>query len=370
MRKTYPRYERGSTATMRTKLKGKEKKIYQDFMSFLATTAGKRKMVDYEMFFLQFCDIMQKPVYKLVPQDFVDFWALVNQDETREINTKNNIKRTAKRFLKWQYAEDLKMLRIADQLRLKSQIVNKKKINKQALVTEAELAKMLKVTTSIMLKAQIKTLYNCALRPEELRNAKWSAVDWDKKTIHVRSNKTGEVRELPLADAIDHLRRWNKEFVFDNVSENDYIFPSPQDRSRPYHPWTFRYNVEKLGKKAGIERTIYPYLLRHTRLNELREKKVNTKTRSLFAGHSVKMAEEVYNHMDHSDMIEEVTKVLGQVEELNKNEREEFNKRIATLEKQQATTLKLIAKLYSETTGKKAMVHDNMIAVVKEELTK
>lgn len=335
MKTKYPKYERGSTKRMKAQLKGEDKKVFQDYINFLSQTAGKRKMIDYEMYFLQFIDIMKpKKVYALEPQDFINFWALVNHDETREVNTKNGIKRTVKRFLEEFYQDNAKMLRTSKKLKLKHQLVNKKKINKESLVSDDELARMLKSTSSIMLKAQLKTLYNSALRPEELRLAKWKAIDWDKKTIRVLSNKTGEPREIPLGDAANHLRRWFKEFCYDDVSDEDYIFPSPRNRNQPYQEWGFRYNVIKMGKYAGIKRTIYPYLLRHTRLNFLRSKGVDTKTRSLFAGHSPKMADGVYNHMDNEDMIGEIENKIYNVEELTEDKQHELEKEIEQMKQQ------------------------------------
>jgi integrase/recombinase XerD len=339
MLKSYPKYERGSTKKLRDSLDKKTKKIFDDYMSFLSMSAGKRKMIDYDMYFLQFVDIMKpKKISNLKPQDFVDFWALVNQDDSREVFTKNTIKVTAKRFLKWYYSDNIKMYKVLDKLKLKSQVVNGKKINKQNLITEDEIRRMLRATHSIRDKAQLVTQYNTASRPSELRLAKWKDVDWDKKTIHIFSSKTDKPRELPLGNAVDHLKRWHIEFSFEDVQEDDYIFPSIQDRSKPMHDWTFRYNIQKLGEKAGIKRNFNPYMLRHGRLTEIYKKGVTDQFHKLFAGHSTnsKMTG-VYVQMDDEDMIKSVIDKVYKIQELSDGEKNiitELAKRVDYLERE------------------------------------
>ncbi len=335
MKKTYPSYEKKGTDFIKEGLKGNQKKIYENYMIHLSSEgAGKNTIYrKYKPFFLQFIDIIEKPLDKLEPQDMKDFWALVNEDDTREVNTKNGIKTSVKRFLKWYYEDDLKMIKLMDKLKLKHQIVNEKRLNKNALLTDKQIEDMKRVPCSIRDKCQFVTQLLSASRPHELRNAKWGAVDFDKKTIHLYASKTGKAREIPIGDAIVYLKRWKQEFSYPDVSDDDYIFPNPTYRNNPIGHWTFGVVIKNIAKKAGIKKPVYSYILRHTFLHNLKQKyKVDDQLHKLFAGHSAnsKMTA-VYTHMDSTDMINEIQSKVYELKEISPEEEHELKKEVKEL---------------------------------------
>lgn len=351
MKKTYPSYRKKGTNWIYESLKAKEKKVFDDFMNFLGTTAGERKMGDYKMYFLQFIDIIEKPIYNLKPQDIVDFWALVNHDTIRETHTKNSIKTTIKRFCKWYYKDDLEMRDTIEGLHKKNIIVNTKKINKQTLLTEEDIDKLLRAAETLKQKAQIITLYVSGARPHELRQAKWKDIDWDKKTIHLYSTKTEKAREVPIHDAILSLKRWKAEFMFPNVSEEDYIFPSSENRNKPIGEYMFGYWIRAVGKKAGLKKHIYSYIFRHSRISYLKEKGVEEDDRKIFAGHSANSKmQSVYTHIDNEDMIHTIISKLAPTEELTEKEKDkikQLEKEIEKMRTEQSKTARGIAeKMY------------------------
>lgn len=332
MKKTYPSYKERGTSFIEAKLKGKQKKIFNDYMNFLSVSAGERKMVNYRLYFLQFIDIIQKPLWKLTPQDAIGFWALVNQDDTRSVFTKNNIKITVKRFFKWYYKHDVEMRDTLDGLKQKHPLVNEKRINSQTLVTEKELGDMLRSAESLKEKALLITAYESGCRPHELRFAKWKDINWENKSIYLYATKTSKHREVPIHEAIVHLKRWHQEFCFEDVTEQDFLFPSLENRNKPVTEWTFRHWIKSLGKKAGIERTIFPYLLRHTRNSELKRKGVDEQDRKVFAGHSPNSKmQSVYTHMDNKDVIESIISKIYHVEEINPATKEKLQSQIDLL---------------------------------------
>src|SRR3989338_9658003 len=203
---------------------------------------------------LQFYDIIEKDFDKLEPQDVTNFASILNLDETRQTNTKNVIKVAVKRFIKWFYPNNLKMVNVLNNLNQKYVLVNESRINKGTLLKPKEIELLLRTANSLRQKAQLTTLYEGAFRPHELRKAKWGNIDWDKKSLNVYASKTSKAREIPLNESIIHLKRWRAEFQYPNISDNDYIFPSPQDRNKPIGRFEFGYWIRTLGKKAGIKR--------------------------------------------------------------------------------------------------------------------
>ena len=112
MKSTYPSYREKGTAFILERLKGKQKKIYEDYIAFLkGKGCGENRIYRiYRPHFLAFIDIIEKPLHKLKPSDLISFWGLVN-DSDREVNTKNHIKHTVKRFAKRYYKRDIDMLK-------------------------------------------------------------------------------------------------------------------------------------------------------------------------------------------------------------------------------------------------------------------
>lgn len=310
-------------------LSQQDKTIYNDYMNFLKTTAGARKMNDYRMYFLQFIDIIEKPLSKLKAKDIIEFWALVNQDTKREVATKNTIKVTVKRFVKFFYENDLEMLKVLDKLKLKHQLVNEKKINKNMLLTPEEIALLIRATNSLREKAQVVSLYETACRPHELRTAKWKQVDFDKNTITLFSNKTKKSRELPIKNAVEHLRRWKKENKFSDLTEEDFIFPSPRDRKKSIGEFEFGYWLRELGKKANLSKPVYAYLFRHTRLTELKRLGVDDLDRKAFAGHTpTSKMQAVYISLDNDDMKKSILEKVYKVQELSDDKKHKLEKEL------------------------------------------
>jgi integrase len=204
------------------------------------------------------------------------------------------------------------------------------------LLKPEEIEKLLRTANSQKVKAQLVTLYESACRPHELRGARWRDIDWDRKLINIYANKTSKARQIPISESIIHLKRWKQEFQYPDVKDNDFIFPSPQDRNKSIGRSEFTYWITSLGKKAGITRRVYPYLFRHTRLTELHNKyKLQDQVHKKFAGHSPKSdMTGVYVAMDNEDMIQSVISQVYHVEDISPEKKHKLELDIEKLQKQ------------------------------------
>ncbi len=357
MKSSYPNYSKTGTMFVYDKLKGKQKKIYEDYMTEISS-AGSGKARIYKIYrpnFLAFIDIIEKPLDKLKPEDIKKYWALVN-DSDREVHTKNHAKHTVKRFLKWYYKKDIDMRDILDELKLKNHVVNRKKINKNNLLTEKEIERMLKACKTPREKAQFVVEYMLALRPHELRLAKWKQIDFDNKTFHIYSSKTNSNRELPLnEDCIVYLKNWKN--YSENIEGEDYIFYSPVNKEEPISVWSFCYVIKELSRRAKIKKYVYPYLLRHTRLTELKIRfNVDTADRLKFGGHSANSKmDAVYNSMDDKDMQNNIISRVYKFEELSPEDKVEFEKEIAKQNKEIDKIKNILNVVIKERLGKTKM---------------
>ena len=105
------------------------------------------------------------------------------------------------------------------------------------------------------------TLYGTGLRREELCRLKVTDVDSRRMVIHVRQGKGHKDRDVTLSPRLLEVLRsywkWRKPKI--------YLFPSYQHKRReqPISSRTVYYAVCEASRRAGIQKKVYPHLLRH-----------------------------------------------------------------------------------------------------------
>ena len=354
MKEEYRFYGRAS-ARLEKKLSTSEREIIEKYLSYCSTTAGLGKLKNYRMYMLQFRDILEKPLDEITKEDAIAFWGLVNQ-APHEVNTKVMIKRTVKRFLKWFY-RDLEML---EPLKNGGFVLNKKRVNKSTLLKPDEIQLMLHRAERLRDKALFVLLYETAARPQEVRDLRWRDINWDEKDVHLFSSKKQDDRDLPIHEALKHLKRWKTEWVYPDPQENDFIFPSMvgsrHERHKPISVSYIGRIISSIAKKAGIERRVFPYLIRHTRLTELHRLGVRGLEHNKFAGHRAGSKQQgVYVHLDNDDMKQAVLEKVYSIEGAPEDQVSKYEHEIGALKQQLADVVDYLRAL-SETVGPAA--HD------------
>ncbi len=331
MKDRFPLYRR-TTHLIEETLTVRDREILNTFLTYCAMSSGKRRVERCKSVLLQFRDMVEKPLDKITKEDAIEFWALVNAAPHEE-HTKLTIRKIVKRFLKWYY-RDLDMI---ESLRIPStHLVNKIRVNKSTLLKPRELQLMLHAAERLRDKVLLVLLYETAARPQEIRGLKWSDIGWDDQEVHLYSHKTKQDRDLPLRESIKHLKRWHDEWVYPDPHENDHVFPSMKgstcDRTIPISVSYITRIIKRLAKQAGIERNVYTYLLRHTRLTEVRKAGVQGVEFRKFAGHTAgSTQEQVYVHLDNEDMKQSVLEKVYKIKEEDTTVKP-YEERIALLE--------------------------------------
>lgn len=140
-------------------------------------------------------------------------------------------------------------------------------------------------------------------------------------SITLFSGKTRKSRTIPINDCVIHLKRWKEAFEFPEVTENDYVFPTQRDRNKPLSNGALPIMFKRLSKKIGLNRNIFPYLCRHTKLTFLNQKlPMNLLTK--FAGHNLKQSQ-IYAHLSSEDLRLAMQKIW-KVKELSTKEKNEI----------------------------------------------
>lgn len=124
--------------------------------------------------------------------------------------------------------------------------------------------------------------YYTGIRPglAELFRIRWSDIDWDDKTILIRSAKKGgpAYRIVPIhPDFLPELKTWYQE---DKKQDTEIV----RYRGKPITTIKSAFRAAK--KKAGITRRLPPYAFRHAFVTRILDEGGDLKSTSEIAGHS------------------------------------------------------------------------------------
>ncbi len=325
------------------------KSVIEDYLSL--QTCSKNRLNKMKVILINASKTINKDLTKLKLIDITLYLRELNNSDYKQW-TKNDYKKIFKSFLRWYYKKDFfewsenKNFKDGFKGVNKLKAFNKEKINKNTLLTQEELEKLLRESKSLKWKALLTLLYESAFRPCEIAQLKWKDLKFDDSrnlcSISTISPKTKERRTIPVRHCIVHLKRWREEFQFPNVKDEDYVFPSQYKRANHISSQSITTLVKRISKKAGL-RNIFPYMFRHTRIYEI-QKKLGSRISSKFAGHSIETSE-IYNHLDSDDVEEAMLEKVYVTEELTENEENELKKEIERLSQENKKMAKGLADI-------------------------
>ncbi|HID44011.1 MAG TPA: hypothetical protein EYP30_09640 [Archaeoglobaceae archaeon] len=185
------------------------------------------------------------------------------EEEDYSSGTKNEFRKTLKKFIKVQYGEYSSLLRLIKQKREDNRIPE--------VLSEEEILSMVEAANHPRDKALIAVGYEGGLRIGELASLRIGDIIWHtnlngelKAKIEVRG-KTGE-RQIPLIISVPYLKRWIDEHPFRD-DPNAIVFCSLSQRSfgQMISYQMMWKTISRIGKEAGIKKRTNPHILRHSR---------------------------------------------------------------------------------------------------------
>lgn len=330
MRDKYPEYKRGELDLFYSKLPKKDKEVLDNFILSCKTSVNENKAKDIRRCVLQLRHITNKTFDALSIDELRHFLVLLNQS-ARESWTKHDIKAHVKRFLKWHFKDWSERFNSLKELKNETVGMNEEKINEQTLLTKEEIETVMKKENNIQLKTFFIALYESGMRPSELRRVKWENikfnVDGELTEINVFMTKNKKHKTVYVKDATFYLKKLQNEAI------SDYVFYSRENKDLPIADNTATRWINELSRHLK-NKHIYPYLLRHTRSQELYtladKGKLGETVVQKFLGHSKSMRH-IYAKMSNATMKEAVTKTVYNFEELPIEKRHELEKEINLL---------------------------------------
>ncbi len=335
-------------------LSSKNETLIEDFLNYCKITACDSSILKIKGKIRLIADTFEKDLDKLIQKDLESFLILLNNSELA-IATRNDIKKTLKRFIKRNYKDWSSKFNGLMDVKLNTK-QESRKLSKSDLLTPDEMQIIISSAESIKHKTILLLMQETANRPEEILKLKWGAIDNNSKEIKLHSSKTGEDRIIPINESFQHLERYKKECFYELPRNTDYVFPSPRDSKKHITTQALSDFILKIERKLKFKKHLYPYLWRHSILSQMITK-LSPKVYEMYSGHSLETGMKIYAHLDTTNIKNELWEKVYHIEELTKEEKEEIKKLKKDIEelKQNSISkkdvLKLVKQALVKTTG-------------------
>jgi integrase/recombinase XerD len=160
--------------------------------------------------------------------------------------------------------------------------------------SQDEIQKLISACDNLKHKTIICLMYACGLRVGEVIKLKICDVDSGRMIINIRDAKGGKDRQVMLPkNLLDLLRNYYKEY-----KPKEYLFNGQIELK--YSERSIGQFLKKYSDKAGLNKRIYPHLLRHDSFTHLCESGCDIALIQKLAGHQSIKTTNLYLHISHT----------------------------------------------------------------------
>lgn len=327
----FPTFKRGESLILFDSLSKIEQNLINDFIKYVSITSkSSKRLENNKRSLLTFRQVIKKPIFKTNLEDLRSFLALLNNSK-RTQSSRNELKHTIKRFLKWKFKDWSERFYNLSDIKLIIKI-NEEKINANTLLKKEDVEAIVKAESNLIWKTFFITLYESALRPIELRTLLWDKIKFDIEKeglseINIFATKTLKARSVYVKESTFYLKKLKEQ------SKSPLVFPSPKDNTKPMSKELPAMWLKRISKKV-LGRQVYPYILRHSRATELYTNVgIPDKTAQKFLGHSKSMSD-IYTHLSNKDVKEAVAKTIYKTEDIPPEKKHKLEQQIKKQQQQ------------------------------------
>ena len=178
------------------------------------------------------------------------------------------------------------------------------------ILTEEELRNFYSVVWNVSNRnhvVMIKVLFFTGVRNSELANMTLQDVNINELTIRIDEGKGKQDRYVPfpaffqgeLAQYIENQKARRAKYLFETNRQDKFTTR-----------W-IRKIIKNYAVEAGIEKKIYPHLLRHQLLTYLTSKGIIDAKRQLISGHRDRKSLEIYQGLSLADVSKEYQRAMN-----------------------------------------------------------
>ena len=314
---TVHNYDKRLEGHIKTILGLKNGKLALSFLNHLkALGLSKARITKYANYLTTLLRIIDFDLKKATKKDVERVAGWINSQNYAEW-TKRDKKLTLKKLI--QYAKhgccdkDTPYPPEVSWIKLGSIRDDNTRITPENLLTIEDVKAMLRAAKHPMHKALISLAYETSARPEELLTMEIKNINFENECCMVTmKGKTG-LKTIPVVTSYKYLLEWiNQHPARRNPEAPLWIMIGKgSSQLKPLSYDAYRMLLKRIAKKAGINKPVWPYLLRHSNLTNL-AKKLPEATLSLYAGwiQGSKMPRR-YIHFSARDLKNEILKLHG-----------------------------------------------------------
>lgn len=159
------------------------------------------------------------------------------------------------------------------------------------VLSRQEVDRLLECTTNVKHRTFLMTLYGAGLRLAECSNLQIKDIDSDRMQLRIACAKGSKQRLVPLSPRLlQSLRDYWRQY-----RPATYLFPG-KTPDVPYAATSIQKAMKVSAKRAGINKSVYPHVLRHSYATGLLEAGVDILTISRLLGHASFATTMIYLH--------------------------------------------------------------------------
>src|SRR6266699_4607874 len=167
------------------------------------------------------------------------------------------------------------------------------------ILSREEVAQLLHAASTPGERILLMTLYASGARNAELTHLKVSDIDSQRMVVHIRGGKGRKDRDVMLSPKLlVALRALWRHF---HRKSSPWLFSGNRSHrgDRPIDTKTAWHACEQAAKRAGIQKRVYPHLLRHCFATHLLEAGADLRTIQVLLGHQDLKETIIYLHLSN-----------------------------------------------------------------------
>lgn len=210
-----------------------------------------------------------------------------------------------KQFARYLYRENYLLLDIAANFELP----RPGQTLPRTILSERETIQLIEQPDTTTLKgirdrAMLELLYGTGLRNSELRFLKIDQVDLERKILRIDHGKGNKARVLPLGE---EAHAWLEEYL---VKVRPHLVRRPDQKlvfiasitGEELSRTVLVDAVHRVAKRAGLEKTVTPHVLRHSCATHMLRRGANVRHLQKLLGHESLDTTQIYTRVETSDL--------------------------------------------------------------------
>jgi integrase/recombinase XerD len=259
---------------------------------------SKLTLKNYQRDILKFSSVIKKPVNTITTMDIRMYLAFISKNiKDTTISTKTS---TLKTFFGWLLEEEFI---IKDPTKkIKTPKVGKRLRN---ALTEEELEILRNNCKTLREKALLEFIFSTGCRLSEVHDLNTKDINWQDLSVKVigKGNKQRKVYFTIKAKLL------LKEYLKSRTDNNIALFVTSKKPHNRLGRRSIQREINKIAKKAGFDKSVFPYLLRHTFATTALNNNIPVTAIQKLMGHESVDTTMIYAELDESTLKQEYKKL-------------------------------------------------------------